>query len=236
MQHVDIKHVIRNKKFFLIFLYKSAINKNRLFILTASKDSMFILSSLLLLLNFCGDASDSQKVKNSDTSIVSESPVVISEDLQTATEEMTPSESTEEEPELPIAQRVSPVDQNGSLMEQRWFRPVFVAVTLGIFFISGKLFFDRLVRGTEEDPVFKRKIVPETLKQRDYYEVLGVDKYADTEEIKRVYRRLARKYHPDVNKEAGADERFKEINRAYEVLSNPTDRAKYDRWGHGFPK
>ncbi|MCA6511118.1 MAG: molecular chaperone DnaJ [Pseudanabaena sp.] len=66
---------------------------------------------------------------------------------------------------------------------------------------------------------------------RDYYEILGVDRSTDKEEIKRAYRRLARKYHPDVNKEAGADERFKEINRAYEVLSEPETRARYDRFG-----
>lgn len=66
---------------------------------------------------------------------------------------------------------------------------------------------------------------------RDYYEILGVSRDADKEEIKRAYRRLARKYHPDVNKEAGAEERFKEINRAYEVLSEPEVRARYDRFG-----
>jgi len=49
---------------------------------------------------------------------------------------------------------------------------------------------------------------------RDYYEVLGVSRSADQEEIKRSYRRLARKYHPDVNKESGAEELFKEVNRA----------------------
>lgn len=65
----------------------------------------------------------------------------------------------------------------------------------------------------------------------DYYETLGVSRNADKEEIKRAYRRLARKYHPDVNKEAGAEERFKEINRAYEVLSEPEMRARYDRFG-----
>jgi molecular chaperone DnaJ len=65
----------------------------------------------------------------------------------------------------------------------------------------------------------------------DYYEVLGVSRNADKEEIKRAYRRLARKFHPDVNKEAGAEERFKEINRAYEVLSDPEMKARYDRFG-----
>lgn len=66
---------------------------------------------------------------------------------------------------------------------------------------------------------------------RDYYEMLGVSRDADKEEIKRAYRRLARKYHPDVNKEPGAEERFKEINHAYEVLSEPETRARYDRFG-----
>lgn len=66
----------------------------------------------------------------------------------------------------------------------------------------------------------------------DYYETLGVARNADQEEIKRAYRRLARKYHPDVNKEPGAEDRFKEINRAYEVLSEPEMRARYDRFGH----
>lgn len=66
---------------------------------------------------------------------------------------------------------------------------------------------------------------------RDYYEILGVSRDADKEEIKHAYRRLARKYHPDVNKEPGAEERFKEINRAYEILSEPETRARYDRFG-----
>lgn len=66
---------------------------------------------------------------------------------------------------------------------------------------------------------------------RDYYDILGVARDADKEEIKAAYRRLARKYHPDVNKESGAEERFKEINRAYEVLSEPELRARYDRFG-----
>ncbi|MEB3293523.1 MAG: molecular chaperone DnaJ [Synechococcales bacterium] len=66
---------------------------------------------------------------------------------------------------------------------------------------------------------------------RDYYEVLGISRDADKEELKQAFRRLARKYHPDVNKEPGAEEKFKEINRAYEVLSEPEMRARYDRFG-----
>ncbi|MBX5446279.1 molecular chaperone DnaJ [Sphaerobacter sp.] len=68
--------------------------------------------------------------------------------------------------------------------------------------------------------------------KRDYYEVLGVSRDASAEEIRRAYRRLARKYHPDVNREEGAEERFKEINEAYEVLGDEERRAAYDRFGH----
>ena len=65
----------------------------------------------------------------------------------------------------------------------------------------------------------------------DYYQILGVSRDVDKDELKRAYRRLARQYHPDVNKEAGAEEKFKEINRAYEVLSEPETRARFDRFG-----
>ncbi len=68
--------------------------------------------------------------------------------------------------------------------------------------------------------------------KRDYYEVLGVAKGAATEQIKKAYRTLARKHHPDVDKSAGAAERFKEINEAYQVLSDPQRKAAYDQFGH----
>jgi molecular chaperone DnaJ len=68
--------------------------------------------------------------------------------------------------------------------------------------------------------------------KRDYYDVLEVDRSASSDELRRAYRRLAKKYHPDVSQENGAEERFKEINEAYAVLSNGEQRAAYDRYGH----
>lgn len=68
--------------------------------------------------------------------------------------------------------------------------------------------------------------------RRDYYEVLNIERGASVDEIKRAYRRLARQYHPDVNKDPAAEESFKEINEAYEVLSDQEKRAAYDRFGH----
>lgn len=64
---------------------------------------------------------------------------------------------------------------------------------------------------------------------KDYYQVLGVAPEADEKAIKSAYRRLARKYHPDVSKEAGAEDKFKAVNEAHEVLGNPERRAEYDR-------
>ncbi|MBC1511736.1 molecular chaperone DnaJ [Listeria booriae] len=71
--------------------------------------------------------------------------------------------------------------------------------------------------------------------KRDYYEVLGVSKGASADEIKKAYRKLSKQYHPDINKEAGADEKFKEISEAYEVLSDASKRAQYDQYGHVDP-
>ena len=68
--------------------------------------------------------------------------------------------------------------------------------------------------------------------KRDYYEVLGVSKDAKKEDIKKAYRRLVKTYHPDVNKEADAEEKFKEIQEAYEVLSDDAKRQAYDQYGH----
>lgn len=67
---------------------------------------------------------------------------------------------------------------------------------------------------------------------RDYYDVLGVARTANKEDIKRAFRGLARQYHPDISREADAADKFKEINEAYEILSDDNKRARYDRFGH----
>src|SRR3954463_12388610 len=69
---------------------------------------------------------------------------------------------------------------------------------------------------------------------RDYYDVLGVSRDASPEELQQAFRRLARANHPDVNKDPGAEERFKEINEAYSALSDPELRRKYDRFGEDY--
>lgn len=72
--------------------------------------------------------------------------------------------------------------------------------------------------------------------KRDYYEVLGVGRDADTEEIKKAYKKLAKQYHPDLNPDSKtAEEKFKEVNEAYNVLSNDQERARYDQFGHDDP-
>lgn len=69
------------------------------------------------------------------------------------------------------------------------------------------------------------------MKFRDYYEILGVPRNASQSDIQKAFRKLARKFHPDVNKDPEADKRFKEINEAYEVLRDPDKRKKYDALG-----
>jgi curved DNA-binding protein len=69
---------------------------------------------------------------------------------------------------------------------------------------------------------------------RDFYDALGVSRTASADEIQRAYRKLARTYHPDVNKEPGAEDRFKEVSEAYDVLSDPETRKRYDAFGPSF--
>ena len=71
-----------------------------------------------------------------------------------------------------------------------------------------------------------------TEQKQDYYDVLGVPRNAGAEDIKKAFRKLAMQYHPDRNHEPGAEARFKQVNEAYEVLSDPEKRAMYDRFGH----
>jgi molecular chaperone DnaJ len=67
--------------------------------------------------------------------------------------------------------------------------------------------------------------------KRDYYEVLGLEKGASADEIKKAYRKMAKKYHPDVNKDDNAEDKFKEVNEAYEILSDPQNKSTYDQYG-----
>ena len=71
-----------------------------------------------------------------------------------------------------------------------------------------------------------------TTSKRDYYEVLGVARDATPEDLKKAFRKQALQYHPDRNKAADASDRFKEVNEAYQVLSDPQRKAQYDQFGH----
>lgn len=73
------------------------------------------------------------------------------------------------------------------------------------------------------------------MSKRDYYEVLGISRDASDDEIRKAYRKLARKYHPDVNKDPDAEQKFKDVKEAYEVLSDQQKKANYDRYGHADP-
>ncbi len=73
------------------------------------------------------------------------------------------------------------------------------------------------------------------MKYKDFYKILGVPRDAKAEEIKKAYRRLARKYHPDVSKETGAEDKFKEVNEAHDILSDAEKRAAYDQLGYYRP-
>ena len=72
------------------------------------------------------------------------------------------------------------------------------------------------------------------MQYKDYYQILGVTRSSDADEMKRAYRKLARKFHPDVSKEKNAEEKFKEVQEAYEVLRDPDKRAAYDQLGRDF--
>src|SRR5262249_34564807 len=81
-------------------------------------------------------------------------------------------------------------------------------------------------------PIYDSPNMRNMADKRDYYEILGVSRTASGEEIKRAFRNLARRYHPDVNKSPDAEAKFKEINEAYEVLSDNNKRKAYDTYGH----
>jgi curved DNA-binding protein len=72
------------------------------------------------------------------------------------------------------------------------------------------------------------------MQYKDYYQILGVSKNSTPDELKKAYRKLARKYHPDTNKDKDAESKFKDISEAYDVLSDPDKKSKYDNLGNSY--
>ena len=99
------------------------------------------------------------------------------------------------------------------------------------YHLDGRVLRRAMVKVSMAQALRRRRSSTEGQLMADYYQLLGVDRDADADTLKRAYRRLARQYHPDVNKDPGAEEKFKEIGRAYEVLGDPQTRARYDQFG-----
>jgi len=74
------------------------------------------------------------------------------------------------------------------------------------------------------------------MEYKDYYKILGINKSSSADDIKKAYRKLARKYHPDTNKDQDAENKFKEVNEAYQVLSDKEKKAKYDNIGNSYSR
>ena len=109
----------------------------------------------------------------------------------------------------------------------------FCGSTVFLFVELESAYFQILSKGNEGFPGNIKFLGWCNVSKRDYYEVLGVTKSASDDEIKKAFRKMARKYHPDVNREKPeAEAKFKEVNEAYEILSNPERKGQYDQMGH----